>query len=71
MARKLKMGRKQNVESEVQAGRGREKRQRAAGAVEKGDELLSLTSNFRNIEGCDKWFEAQHAQGLQFEYANN
>ena len=42
-----------------------------AGFEEKGDELLSLTSNFRNIERCDKWFVAQHAEGLQFEYANN
>lgn len=41
------------------------------GPQKKGDELLPLTSNVRNIEPCDKWCAAQHAEGLQFEYANN
>lgn len=38
---------------------------------ENGDESLSLTSKFRNIEPCDKLCAAQHAHGLPFEYANN
>lgn len=28
------------------------------------DELFSVTSNFRNVERCDKLCAAQHAQGL-------
>lgn len=56
------MGRKQSE---------REKRPMVAGPEEKGDELLSLTSNFRNIERCDKSCGTQHAEGFQFEYANN
>lgn len=70
MARKFKTGRIQNEESEVPAGRGREKTSMVTRPEEKGDELLSLTSNFRNIEPGDKWCAAQHAEGLQFEYAN-
>lgn len=42
---------KQNKESKVQA----QQRPAATGSEEKGDELLLLTSNSRNIERCDKW----------------
>ena len=68
MARKLKMGR--NTKRGERSA-GREKRPMATGQQEKGDELLWLTSHFKNIEPCDKLCVAQHAQGLQFEYANN
>lgn len=48
------MGRKQNKESKVQTDREHDKGAKVTGPEEKGDELLPLTSYFRNIEQCDK-----------------
>lgn len=63
-----KKPKKTHKESKVQA------QQRPAGSEEKGDELLLLTSNSRNIERCDKWsvwLSMQRGFNLNMRAANS